>query len=161
MSPQRKVAIISLDGINLSSRFILKEMSIHIEDEDSLRHFVFSKPVDLQMTAQDRRTENYCKRVLGAVGINEYTVGSVQYYGHISILNSLADFTIYCAGHVAYKSLTSVLPYASIYVIQDISTHTFPNELPNAFCGISQNPRYCSLAKLWHMAHFVNNVLQY
>ena len=161
MTPQPKVAVVSVEGINLSSSFILKEMSIRIEEEDSCRHYVFNKPRDLKMTVQDKRTESYCKRVLGAAGINEYTVGSLDYYSHVGILYSLANHTIYCAGHVAYKFLTTLLPYAAIYDIQEISTHVFPKELPSAMCGLSHNPRYCSLAKLWNMVYFVHNVLQH
>ena len=54
-SPQTKVAVVSVDGINLSSRFILKEMSIRLENENSYRHFVFNKPADLEMTAKDKK----------------------------------------------------------------------------------------------------------
>ena len=157
MSPQTKVAVVSVDGINLSSRFILKEMSIRLENENSYRHFVFNKPADLEMTAKDKKTKSFAKRILGAAGINDFAAGALDYYSHIGILYSLTDFRIYCAGHVF---LTNILPYADIYNIQEISTHTFPKELPTAWCGISHNPRYCSLAKLWNIVHFVHNVLE-
>ena len=113
------------------------------------------KPADLEM-----KTESFAKRILGAAGINDFAAGLLDYNSHIGILYSLADFRIYCAGHVAHKFLTNVLPYADIYDIQEISTHTFPKELPTAWCGISHNPRYCSLAKLWNIVHFVHNVLE-
>ena len=155
MSPAPKIAVISIEGINFSSGFILKELSIRVQEEASTRHYVFNRPADLQMTAKDSRTESYCKRVLGAAGINDYTIGSLDYYTHVGILYSLANHTIYCAGHVAHKFLSNLLPYTCIYDIQDIATHVFPKELPSAWCGLNHNPRYCSLAKLWNMVHFV------
>ena len=93
------------------------------------------------MTAKDKKTESFAKRILGAAGINDFAAGSLDYYSHIGILYSLADFRIYCAGHVAHKFLTNILPYADIYDIQEISTHTLPKELPTAWCGISHDPR--------------------
>ena len=160
MSPPPKIAIVSVDGINLSSRFILKEMSIRIDKDESYRHFIFNRPADLVMTLADKKTEEYAKRVLGAAGIDDYSDGSLDYYSHIGILYSLANYKIFCAGHVSYKFLSTILPYADIYDIQEISSHTFPKQLPTAWCGISHNPRYCSLAKLWNIVNFVHNVLE-
>jgi hypothetical protein len=76
----------------------------------SSRQNVFNHPVELEMTNQDRRTESYCKRVLGVIRINDHTVGSLDYHTHIGILYSLANHMIHHAEHDAHKLLTVVLP---------------------------------------------------
>ena len=158
-SQQQKIAVVSLDGINLSSRFILKELSIRLDDESSCRHYVFKKPADLVMTLRDRKTERYARKVLGAAGLDEYNTASLDYYSHITILSSLHDYTIYCAGHVAFKFLASILPTANLFDIQEVSAHVFPKELPHVWCGLNHNPRYCSLAKLWNMVTYIDGYM--
>lgn len=153
----KKIAIVSLEGINLSSRYVLKEMSLRIEDENSCRHYIFNRPADLVLTAKDRKTERFARNVLGAAGIDEYCTGSLEYYSHISILRSLQGYTIYCAGHVALKFLSAILPDVEVYDIQEVAGHVFPKELPHVWCGLNHNARYCALAKLWNMVFFMNN----
>ena len=142
-SPQ-KVAILSLDGINLASGFISKELSIFLEDERTSRHYVFKIPIDLQLTSSDRKTEYYHHQILGGLRLSDNCVGSLEYYSHVGIIQSLSNYTVYVVGHVALKFVTRIISGSDVYDIRQIAHHQFPKQLPQASCGVHHNPRYCS-----------------
>ena len=154
MIVNKPIAIVSVDGPNLSSGFVLKEMSIFIEDEFTSRHYLFRRPVNLHMGEMDRRTERFHHQILGGLRFDEHNCASLEYYTHVGIIQSLSNHRIYCAGHIAYKFLTGLLPQGDVLDIQQISDHTFSKELDRAPCGIAHNPRYCSLSKLWDIRNF-------
>ena len=158
-SASRKIAILSVDGINFSSGFVCKELSLFLEDERTSRHYVFKRPIDLQLTGSDRKTEFFHHKILGGLRLNDSSVGSLEHYSHVGVIQSLCNYTVYVAGHVAYKFVTRIIPGSDVYDIQQIAHHQFPRTLPQSPCGIEHNPRYCSLAKLWNIREFcINNL---
>lgn len=154
-----KYAVVSTEGVNFSRGFTLKELAIWLPGDETSRYYVFQPPVGQRLSEGDHRTERYAVKVLGATSTRQHVSGSLPYHTHIGVLYSLADFTIYVAGHVSYKFLTQLLPYTNVIDIQEISGHRFPTELPSSWCGLNHNPRYCALSKLWNMRAHIDRYL--
>ena len=147
----------SVDGVNLTHRMIVRELSLFFLDTQTTRHYFFKRPLDLRMTHNDRQTERYSKQVLGGLGIDDHAEGSLDYYAHIRVIRSLQEYRIFLVGDVAEKFVNNILPYGDIWNLQNVSSFTYPKELPPANCGIPHNPRYCSLAKLWCVKAYMDN----
>ena len=150
-----KSCIISVDGVNFSRRFIAKEISIYLMEDLTSRHMILKPPSDFWMTSADRKTHSFAVNVLGTVPLTSHTYGSLDYYSHAGALDSLKDFRIYVVGEIVEKFVRNILPHADIWNIQDLTSFTYPKTLPTACCGVVHNPRYCSLAKLYHIRDFI------
>ena len=109
------------------------------------------------MTHADRQTERYSKKVLGGLGIDEHADGSLEYYAHIPVIQSLQEYRILLVGNVAEKFVRSILPYGDVWDLQNVTSLTYPKQLHSAYCGIPHNARYCSLAKLWYIKSYVDS----
>ena len=140
--------ILSLEGINLRRGYIVKEMSIHFPQDNSFRHYFFRRPQNMTLTPEDKNTCYYATKVLGGLGMNEASNGSLDNPIHISILRSLSHFRILVVGNVAKLYVQAILPTTEVKDLQEISSFRYPSTLPTARCGFEHNPRYCSLAKL-------------
>ena len=152
-----KSVIVSIEGVNLTHRFVLRELSILFTEDDSLRHYFFNGPHGLHLTPIDKRTNYYTEKFLGGLGVSTHVPAALEAGSYRRILSSLGNqYRILCVGNVAHKFLTEQLPYADIWDLQSIAGLTFPKTLRTAYCGVSHPPRYCSLAKLWFMRNFVD-----
>ena len=151
-----KLCLVFVDGPNFPRRFVLKELSVYFPHNDTYRHYLLKQPFDLWLHGSYTSTNNYHKRVLGGVGVDEHNEGSLDYYSHSSILGSLSDYCIMTVGHVATKFLRKALPHSQVLDLQDLSPFKYPLHLNDACCGVQHNPRYCSLAKLWYVKSYLD-----
>ena len=154
-----KSVIVAISGVNLSHRFVIRELSLYFPAERSHRHYFFDKPSPLYLSPSNKRTEWYSRVVLGEIGIHQRIPGSLTYRAHRDILAGIgADHIIICAGHVAHKFLSAALPYADIVDVQQRTPNfKFPTTLPEVNCGLKTGHinRCCSLAKVLFMSNHV------
>ena len=150
-----KILLIALEGINLSAGYVVREMSIYFPDDMESRHYFFAPPNTLELTPADRQTDRYTRMQLGGLGLFTSISGCLQADALVPILEGIATYDVHCAGHVAQKFLSAVLPNTKVVDIQSTTDFTFAKELPSAWCGVHHRPRYCSLAKLWSIKAFM------
>ena len=143
-----KNVIITIDGINLEHGFVLKELSIFLIEAQTTRHYFFKPPPFLYLTANDRKTEAYTKKALGGLGVEEHAEGSLEYFTHTGVIDSLM-------GDLTETFIKGVIPHAEIWDLQRTCSVVYPKQLPPAACGIPHNPRYCSMAKLWFLKAYI------
>lgn len=150
--------IMLLEGVNLASGLIVRELTLYFPSLPATRHYFFTTPSDLTLTHGDRVTERYHAHILGGIALREIIPGALEYKVLYSILQSIRDMEIQVVGSVAYTFLKYILPNSNIIDLQRHNSFKFPSALQPANCGhMHQNPRYCTLAKLWilraHLAH--------
>ena len=150
-----KNVIITIDGINLAHGFVLKELSIFLIEAQTTRHYFFKPPPFLYLTANDRKTEAYTKKALGGLGVEEHAEGSLEYFTHTGVIDSLKDYRVYVMGDLTETFIKGVIPHAEIWDLQRTCSVVYPKQLPPAACGIPHNPRYCSMAKLWFLKAYI------
>ena len=150
-----KSCIITIDGVNFSRRFIAKEVTIHLLDENTTRHMILQAPSDFWLTPADKKTQDFAVNILGGAAINDHNEGSLSYYSHVGAISSLTDYRIYVVGEITHRFVRNILPHANLWNIQDLTPFKFPKELRSACCGIPHSPRYCSLAKMWFIRDFI------
>ena len=142
---------IGLEGFTLPTGYIVKEMSIIFPNRE-YSHYIFEKPNDVMLTAQDERTVRYATRNLHNLN---YADGDIPYSQLGLILSRLEDFTIYTYSIIASKLRQSHLPTTVVINTQD-QGHKLPKELPDSNCfRLHQNYRYCSKAKAIEIKDFV------
>lgn len=146
--------IVSLEGVNLASGFIVREMSLYFVYDRSYRHYFFKKPLGFEMSEEDRRTDRYYRNILGGIGLTQLIPGALDYRCVAEILLSLHGYFIYTCGNVSSQFLRRNLPYARITDIQDVSTFTYSSSLQGGDCGIEHPARYCSLSKIRAVTDF-------
>ena len=140
--------IISLEGVNLSSGLIVREMSLYFTHDRSYRHYFFKVPRNLELTHGDRQTDRYYRNILGGIGLIRQIPGSLDYRCVAELLLSLQGYSIYTCGNVSFQYLRENMPNAKITDIQTISSFSYPSTVQGTGCGIEHPPRYCALAKL-------------
>jgi hypothetical protein len=141
--------IVSFEGVNLSSGYVVREMSIFYLIDKSYRHYFFDLPDNLFLTERDKQTDRYYYNVLGGISLRTVIEGALPYITLDYLLLHLADHYIYVAGNVSCTFLREKLPYHSnITDIREISFFVYPRTLESAGCGLNHRARYCSLAKL-------------
>ena len=151
-------AIVSLEGVNLRSGLVVREMSIYFPRHGSFRHYFFEAP-HLELTYGDRQTDRYYRNILGGIGLETPIPGALRPRCVEEILQSLSRHYIYICGNVGYQYIRSILPYSRITDVQRVSAFTYPNSLEAAGCGVACHaPRRCSLSKLIVLRDFcINN----
>ena len=141
--------IVSLEGVNLSSGLIVREMSLYFTHDRSYRHYFFKVPRNLDLTHGDRQTDKYYRNILGGIGLNRQIPGSLDHRCVAELLHSLQSYSIYTCGNVSFQYLQEIIPHAKLTDIQTISSFSYPSVLvKETGCGIEHPPRYCALAKL-------------
>ena len=150
-----KSCIITIDGVNFSRRFVAKELSIYLIEENSTRHMLLKAPTDFWMTAADKKTHYFAVNVLGTIPLSAHTFGSLDYYSHVGAIDSLKDHKIFVVGEMTEKFVQNIIPHADIWNIQELTSFKYPKTLQYACCGVNHNPRYCSLAKLHFIRDFI------
>lgn len=144
---------IGLEGYTLPCRYIVKEMSVIFPNAE-YSHYIFEKPNDIVLTAQDQTTIRYATRNLNSLN---YADGDVPYNQLGVIFSKLDDFVIYTYSIIASKLIQSYLPTTVVINTQDLG-HKLPKELPDPNCfRLHQNYRYCAKAKAAEVKDFVEN----
>ena len=116
-------------------------------------HYTFDPP-QRELTAVEKKTNNYTRKVLHGVGVYDVIPGALPYEESRRIITSLGDYKIVCAGNVAAAWLKSILPYGDITDIQTLTPFTYPKDMPEITCGVNHCPRYCSKEKLWTLVFY-------
>lgn len=70
--------VISLEGVNISRGYIVREMTIYFLATQETRHYFFTAP-SLRLTEEDRRTESYSRRRLGGLGLQTPLPGALDF----------------------------------------------------------------------------------
>ena len=150
-----KSVIVSFEGVNLSHRYVVREMTLLFVEDDAVRHYFFNPP-NLNLTPADKRTDGYTQTYLGGIGVNTEIPGALGADVYRHILTTLGNrYRVLCVGEIAAKLLTQILPYADIWELQSLAGLTYPKTLRNCYCGYNHQPRYCSLAKTWYIRNFM------
>ena len=150
-----RTIILSLEGVNLRSGFIVREMSIYYLHDWSFRHYFFETPDNLSLTEDDRQTARFYRDMMGGIDLDRYIDGSIPYINLDYILLQHSSYSIYVVGNVSYNFLRDKLPsHSKITDIRNITTFVYPRTLETAGCGVHHEPRYCSLAKLKFVIDF-------
>ena len=151
-----KSVIITVDCINLAHGFFLKELSIFFIEAQTTTHDFFKPPPFLYLTANYRKTEAYTKKALGRLGVEEHAEGSLEYFTHTGVIDTLKNYRIYVMSDLTETFINKgVIPHAEIWDLQRTYNVVYPKQLPTAACGIHHNPRYCSMAKLWFLKAYI------
>ncbi len=120
-------ALVSITGVNLKHRFILRELSLYFTSEDVTQHYFFDHPLDLHLTREEKQTDRYTQNKLGGLGVYTIIPGSLNYSVHRDILTFLeARYNLTCAEHVTHKFLSDLLPHADITDIQSTTAFKYP-----------------------------------
>ena len=153
--------LITYEGINLSRRYIIREMSVYIFELAATRHYFFHAPTDLHLLQRDRQTERYHRQILGGIPLTEYLPGALSYDNIETLLTLLADHRILVVGNLAMRFTADFIPDTNIQDIQEMTFFTYPPQIPAALCGHNHaNNRHCSLGKLWYAkTHVLSNNL--
>ena len=69
--------IVSLEGVNLRSGLVVREMSLYFPRHRSFRHYFFEAP-HLELTYGDRRTDRYYRDTLGGIGLETPIPGALR-----------------------------------------------------------------------------------
>ena len=146
-------AYVGLEGYTLPSGFIAKELTI-IYTNSEYSHYIFEKPDNIVLSAQDAKTVRYATRHLNSIN---YGDGDIPYNQLGTILSKLEDFTIYTYSDIASKLLQKFLPTTVVINTQDLG-QKLPKQLPDPNCfRLHQNYRYCAKAKAAEVKDFVEN----
>ena len=151
------MVILTLEGFNLPSGYIVKELTI-IFNDDSYQHFHFNAPKDFFPTAKDLRTINYVRRHLNGLSLSNDCL--LPYTSINDILNNLTSYTIYVAGNSAHKFIMNHLPLNNIIDICSEYDFKYPEELLPMGCFKQHNPRYCSLSKAKYIKSIIKELLK-
>ena len=147
----------TIEGTNLSSRFIPNELTILDLGNFSLRHYFIDPPHGIRLSSSERTTDWFTRTKLGGRGIRRYNnLPAIRAGEAAHILESLRGNTIYTVGSTSRLFLSTYLPEEHVVDIQTVIAITYPTTLPPAGCGEHHtNPRHCTLAK----AHYVRRVM--
>ena len=150
-----KSVIVTFEGINLSHRYVVREMTLLFVEDDAIRHFFFDSP-NIHLTPEDKRTDGFTQSYLGGIGVKTEIPGALGADHFKHILTSLGNrYRVLCVGDIAANLLHQILPYADIWELQSLAGLTYPKSLRNCYCGFDHQPRFCSLAKTWYIRHFM------
>ena len=141
---------VGAEGYCLSTRFIVKELSI-LSDDDEFDHFILSKPVDYQCTPADSVTINYVSRYINSLSFED---GDISYDILPTIIGKLKNHRIYCYGRITQKMLQSYLPTTTVIDIQEMGYRMEKTLLPRS-CGRNHPSRFCSLSKAYAIKQFI------
>ena len=149
--------LVTVEGTNLSSRFIPNELTIIDLRGFTLRHFFINPPPGLRLSPSERTTEWFTRTKLGGRGIRRYdNLPAIRASEAVNILECLRGRTIYTVGSTSQLFLSTFLPEADVVDVQTLISLTYPTSLPPAGCGEHHaNPRHCTLAK----AHYVRKAM--
>lgn len=150
--------LLSLEGVNLRSGYIVRELAIFFPAENGgVRTFYFATPEDLELTHLDRRTNYHHRHSLNGANLDVFIPGALCSTLLHPILKSLATYKIYVAGNVAQNFLQSLLPYT---VVEDICKKfgfKYPKRVPHQrTCGLDHSGRYCAASKLNEIVQFMD-----
>ena len=145
--------LVTIEGFNLSSCYIIKELTIIFQDE-SYQHFRFSPPKDFHPTAAQWRTINYTQSNLNELPLSDNAL--LPYSSINDIIKKLPSFTIFVAGHITYKVIKEYLPLTKVINICREYNFSYPKELPSTECFSRHRSRYCSLSK----AKYIKTILK-
>ena len=151
------MVILTLEGFNLPSGYIVKELTI-IFNDDSYQHFHFNAPKDFYPTAKDLQTINYIRRHLNELYLSDDCL--LPYTSIIDILNNLLSCKIYVAGNSTHKFIMTYLPLNNIIDICSEYNFKYPAELPPMDCFKQHKPRYCSLSKAKYIKSIIKDLLK-
>ena len=156
-----RTVIISLEGVNLESGFVPREMSLYYLHDKSYRHYFFERPDDLVLTENDQQTNRFYRDVMGGFDLETYIEGSLPFINLFYLILRHSSYSVYVVGNVSYKLLRETLPhYTNVTDIRDISVFVYPRSLEESGCGLNHSsPRYCSLAKLKVVNNFCSENL--
>ena len=143
-------AYIGIEGYNIPSGFIVKELAIVYPNEE-FDHYLFKSPNDFLLTAKDEETIRYITRHLNNLS---YTDGDIPYSMVGSVLEKLKDYTIYTYGLQTQRLVQGFLPTATIINTQD-DGHKLDQHLPDPSCFRIHNFRYCAKSKAIEIQKFV------
>lgn len=142
------LVIVTFEGIDLTRRFIVKEVTFHFVADSSTAHFFFNPPRDLQLEQNDREIYQHHRNVRGGMPLFEDLPGALPYERLDDILSLLVGFRIIIVGEDALKLILNALSSK----IKEIQTtgHGFeyPATLPSSRCEyLHENGGACSMAK--------------
>lgn len=141
--------LVTVEGTNLSSRFIPNELTIMELGGFSLRHYFINPPPGLRLSPSDRTTDWFTRTKLGGRGIKRYNhLPAIRAAEAVHILELLRGRTVYTVGSTSKLFLSTFLPEADVVDVQTLISMTYPKCLPSAGCGEHHtNPRHCTMAK--------------
>ena len=145
---------LALEGFTLPSEYIIKELTVIIDD-DNYQHFHFASPPNFHPTFEELQTINFATKNVNGLYLSD---DSLLPYSTINdILQKIAHHTIYVVGHSTYNFIKSKLPMTNIIDICVQYNFKYPKKLPKSNCFKSHNPRYCSLSKCIYIKKFIIN----
>ena len=144
--------ILTIEGFNLSSGYIIKELTIMYQD-DSYQHFQFSPPKDFQPTDAQEKTIYYTQRYLNELALSDNAL--LPYSTINDIMQKISTYTIFVAGYTTYKVIKEYLPLVKIINVCSEYNFSYPKELPPTNCFKQHRPRYCSMAKATYVKNFM------
>ena len=76
---------VAFEGVNLSHRYVVREMNLLFIEGDAVRHY-FLNPPKIHFTPADKKTDGYSQSYLGGFGVRAEIPGALgaEHYKHIS-----------------------------------------------------------------------------
>lgn len=150
--------LVSIDGTNLSSRFLPNELTVYDLKSGKLRHYFFNPPKGIRLTQEEKRTERYTRQHLGGRGMIPYDVPALEFYHAAQVISSLKGCRLYVMGNVSKTYISEMLPHTPVVDVQSLAALRYPATLPSTLCGEAhRNFRNCSMAKLIFVRDFLKN----
>ena len=148
--------VVTIEGVNLSEGYIVRELSIYYVGTKSTRHHHFNPPTNFHLNEDNRKTDAYTRKKLGGLGVFTVIPGGKPYEESAAIVTELGAYKIICAGEITRKWLRTILPHGNIVDIQETTKFVYPKELVSTWCGyFHANFRYCSYGKLLTLVYFL------
>ena len=148
--------LVSVEGTNLSSRFIPNEITVSDIKTIGLRHYFFNAPKGSRLSPEERTTEWYTRVHLNGRGMRDYQIPALDFERAQEIVTSLKGHKIYVVGNVTKAYLSTILPLEDIVDVQEKCNLKYPTTLHATGCGENHaHYRNCSKSKLIFAKNFM------
>ena len=71
--------VVTIEGVNLSEGYIVRELSIYYVGTKSTRHHHFNPPTNFHLNEDNRKTDAYTRKKLGGLGVFTVIPGGKPY----------------------------------------------------------------------------------